>query len=39
LAAIVELPPHLDFTPDRRLFAAAFAAAFVAMLVFGLAPA
>ena len=39
LAAIVELPPFLDFTPDRRLFAAAFAAAFVAMLVFGLAPA
>src|SRR5688572_30181682 len=23
-AAVVELPPYLDFTPDARLFAAAF---------------
>lgn len=38
-AAIVELPPYLDFTPDTRLFATGFAVAGVAMLAFGLVPA
>lgn len=39
LASITELPPYLDFTPDARLLAAAFAVALVAMLAFGLIPA
>ncbi|MGH8637685.1 MAG: FtsX-like permease family protein, partial [Burkholderiales bacterium] len=38
-AATTELPPYLDFTPDTRLFAAAFTVASVAMLAFGLVPA
>ena len=33
------MPPYLDFTPGASLFLAAFAAAFVAMLAFGLIPA
>jgi predicted permease len=38
-AAMTELPPYLDFTPDTRLFVAAFSVAFLAMLAFGLVPA
>jgi predicted permease len=38
-ASVMELPPYLDFTPDWRLFAAAFAIASVATLAFGLIPA
>jgi predicted permease len=38
-ASVTELPAYLDFTPDRSLFAAAFGAAAVAMLAFGLIPA
>jgi predicted permease len=39
LAATIGLPPYLDFSPDPRLFAAAFCIAGVAMLAFGLVPA
>ena len=39
LASVTELPPYLDFTPDRRLLAAAFGAAFASMLAFGVVPA
>lgn len=39
VATVADLPPYLNFTPDRGLFAAAFAVAFVAMLAFGLVPA
>jgi predicted permease len=39
LAAVTELPPYLDFSPDLRLFAVALAVAFVAMLAFGVVPA
>ena len=38
-ASVTELPPYLDFTPDGRLFAAAFGASFASMLAFGLVPA
>ena len=38
-AAVVELPPYVDFTPDARLFAIAFAVAGIAMLAFGVVPA
>jgi predicted permease len=34
-----ELPPYLDFAPDRRVLGAAMAAVFVAMLAFGVVPA
>jgi predicted permease len=39
IAAVVELPPFLDFSPDWRMFAAAVAAALVSMVVIGLYPA
>jgi predicted permease len=39
LAAIIELPPYVDLSPDGRLIAVAFAVAFMAMLAFGLIPA
>lgn len=39
IGALTELPTYLDFTPDGRLFAAAFAVASLAMLTFGLVPA
>jgi macrolide transport system ATP-binding/permease protein len=39
MGALTELPPYLDFTPDGRLFAAAFSVASLAMLTFGLVPA
>jgi predicted permease len=38
-ASITEMPPYLDFTPGGSLLLAAVAAAFVAMLAFGLIPA
>jgi predicted permease len=38
-ATITELPAYLDFTPDGRLYVAAFAFAVVAMLAFGVVPA
>jgi len=38
-ASATEMPPYLDFTPGAPLFAAAFGAALVAMLAFGLVPA
>ena len=39
LASVTEMPPYLDLSPGGSLFLAAFAAAFVAMLAFGLIPA
>jgi predicted permease len=39
LAALFELPPYVDLSPDGRLIAVALAVAFMAMLAFGLVPA
>ena len=38
-AAVTELPPYLDFTPDGGLLVAAFGAALASMLAFGVVPA